>query len=138
MNRDLLNKIIYLVGTIGVFVSGLIFNVCSDLILKTASTWLFGSIVIAFGSGVCAILSDNFREKVKVSLSLKGVAIFLALGFVVFLVLYLMLVIFAFDSNRDKAYGVLITVISLVVAVISLAAQSADLGLSVKRIKDGE
>lgn len=138
MNKDLLNKIVYLVGMIGVFVSGLVYNVSSDLILKTPSTWLFGSIIIAFGSGVCAILSDNYKEKFKVHIALKSVAVGLALGFVVFLVLYLTLVIFAFDSKRDRAFGLLISVISLVLSVISLAALSADLGLTIKKIKSGE
>lgn len=138
MNKDLLSKISYLVGTVGVFVSGLIYNIGSDLLLKTASTWLFGSIVIAFGSGVCAILSDNFKEKIKVCLSLKGVAVGLALGFVVFLVLYLSLVIPTFERKRDIAYGMIITILSLVLTVISLGAQSADLGLTIKRIKEGE
>lgn len=138
MNNDLLKKIIYLVGTIGVFVSGLVYNICSDLILKTASTWLFGSIVIAFGSGVCAILSDNFKEKNKICLSLKGVAVGLVLGFVVFLILYLSLAIPAFETKREKVYGTVITVVSIVLSVISLGAQATDLGFTVKRIKDGE
>lgn len=138
MNKDLLKKIIYLVGTIGIFVSGLVYNICSDLILKTASTWLFGSIVIAFGSGVCAILSDNFKEKAKICLSLKGVAVGLALGFVIFLILYLVLAVFAFETKREKVYGMVITVISIVLSVISLGAQATDLGFTIQKIKNDE
>ena len=83
-------------------------------------------------------MSTTVKEKNKICLSLKGVAVGLVFGFVVFLVLYLSLAIPAFETKREKVYGTVITVVSIVLSVISLGAQATDLGFTIKRIKDGE
>lgn len=138
MSRDLLKKIMYFVGTIGAFVAGGVFNILSDIILKTASTWLFLSIIIAFGSGICAVFSDSFKEKAKVCIILKSIATGLALCFVIFLVLYLTLVVSAFETKKEVAFGMIITVTSIVLSVITLAAQTADLAFTIQKVKNDE
>lgn len=139
MNKDLLKKITYLTGTIGIFVAGLVYILCADLITKTASTWLFGAILFSFGSGACAILSDKFKDSHKVFFTLKGLAIGLALGFIVYLIIYQVVAVPQLDEDFGYViYGTIIDIITIVISVLALGALGTDLGFSIVGVKSDE
>lgn len=86
LNKELLTKLSFFIGVIGIFLTGLLFSILGDLLLSAASYWMIGGILLTFGSGVCLVLSDLFREKRIVKWVLLGLAIALAIAFIGFMV----------------------------------------------------
>lgn len=136
MNKDLIKQIAFLGGTIVIFVAGLIYNICGDLVIGAASTWLFGSILLAFGSGICAVFSDRCKEKPKAYFALKGIAVGLAVGFIVLLIVFQAVVVPGLTMQKDRDAATAVDVVSIVVSVVALAALILDLVLSVLDVKD--
>lgn len=82
IDKELLTKLIFFVGVAMVFIVGVLFSVLCDLKLKAGSSWLIGGILLTFGSGACAVLSETFREKPIVKWIMKGLAVAMAAAFI--------------------------------------------------------
>lgn len=74
----------------GVFVMSacVIYVFSSDLFATNTSFWLLGGSLLGFGAGILALLSEVKKEDKILVFSLKGGAIFLMVGFVVFLAMF--------------------------------------------------
>ena len=71
----------------------------TDLYLSNSSVYLLLGIILALSGSICFILADNFKEKLKVFYILKGIGIFMSVGFIIFLFLFMKTELFA-----QKAY----------------------------------
>ena len=91
MNRTLIKNITFYIGVGVVFLAGLLYILLADIVINTQSLWLMIAILLSFGSAICAMVADNFKEKHKVMYTLKGVAIGLAVTFIVFLLTYMLI-----------------------------------------------
>lgn len=131
MSKDNMRKVFYFIGMIGAFIAGLAYVMLCDMLIKTVSTWLFLSVLLSLGSGICCILSDVYKEKRKVEIAMKAVAIGLAVMFIGFLFFYRFGPLSVFEKNRDKGLSLIIVVISLVITLIAIAGQVGDLILTI-------
>lgn len=86
MDKELLKKIPFILGVGLAFITGLLFTILGDLVLKSSSPWLIGGVLLAFGSVACLVLSENFKEKKALFWTLKGIALALALAFIGYMV----------------------------------------------------
>ncbi|MCM1195083.1 MAG: hypothetical protein NC099_03650 [Corallococcus sp.] len=150
MNKPLIKNIMFYVGVAAIFAAGMLYVLLADWMLTTQSLWLMLAILLSVGSAVCAVLSERFKEKPKALYALKGVAIGLAVCLVAFFAIYLSIALapareissdassivksFAIKSvagsKRNTVYTLIVFIIVIVFAVISLAAQIADLVLT--------
>ncbi len=158
MNRTLIKNITFYIGVGVVFLAGLLYILLADIVINTQSLWLMIAILLSFGSAICAMVADNFKEKYKVMYTLKGVAIGLAVTFIVFLLTY-MLISFSpakeMDGNassfvnsfaikrvelksssgkfvKEGVKTMMVYVVTMVITAIGLAAQICNLILTVK------
>lgn len=158
MIKPLIKKISFYVGVGLVFAAGLLYILLADILINTQSLWLMLSVLFAFGSAVCAVLSERYRGSGKALYVLKGVAVALAVCFIGIL-LMIMLISFSpakeipegqkvsafvqsFTIRRVQLRGetgkylkdgyktMLVYVICMVVAFLGLAAQVTELALS--------
>lgn len=88
MNKPLLRKITSLVGGLAIAAATLIFALVGDLVMKVGSAALIVLMITGLGSAVCFFLAENYLEKPKTYYILKGMAILLAVIFILFLVLF--------------------------------------------------
>lgn len=153
MNKPLVKNIFFTIGCIALFVAGLFYVVAADLLITTQSIWLMLAIILSFSSSIFALLSNYFRESRRKSFTFKGLAIGLAVAFIVFLMTYLLVslspekeltdssFINSFmikrvaDSLKDTVYTLIVIIVTAVLSVIGLAGQVTDLVLAAK-IKD--
>lgn len=131
-NDYLLKKIIYFVGVISIFVTGLLFVLLCDVKLSCESTWLVGAIFLAFGGGVFAVLSAVFKEKLVLKYLFRGFAVALGLGFIGFLVGFYLnkASAFAFEKPKREA-NFAIFVVMMILSILTSICQIADLILEV-------
>ena len=88
MLKQLFKNVSFYASCLVVFLAGLIYVLLSDVYLGNTAGWLFISILLSFGSGICFVLGETFKEKRWLTFVLKGVAIALAIGFIVFLYMF--------------------------------------------------
>lgn len=88
MSKELLKKISFFASAGFAFVVGLLFILLGDLVLKSGSDWLIGGILITFGSAVCIVLAESYKEKKVVSWVLQGIALALMIAFIGYLIGY--------------------------------------------------
>ena len=105
-------------------VTGLIFVLITDLYLKgldKPSLYLLLSIILAFTGSICFLLSDNFKDKIKLLYILKGIGVAFSIGFVVFLLVFLGKTV---NSNVRIIYIVdmCIAIIATILQVLNLLA----------------
>ena len=136
MSRDNLKRTFYLIGMIGAFVAGLVFVLLCDILIGTVSTWLFVSILFSLGSGICAMLSETFKEKRRLFVALKGLSIGLAVAFIGFLLMFRFLPLIPLETNKAKGLSLIITIVCLAVTAICVVGQVVDLVLSVTNKED--
>lgn len=131
MSKELLKKLSFSIGGVAIFVAGLIFAVMGDLSVKSSSFWLIGGILLTFGSGVCVVLGDIFKEKPTVMWVMKGVALGLAVAYIGFMVGFN---ISTANANSTKpeilTANTVLLVLTLVFTVIAIAAQTLDVVLT--------
>ena len=95
MNKGLLKNLTFFIGGIALLVTGLLYVLITDLYLSNTSVYLLLGIILALSGSICFILSDSFKGKLKVFYILKGIGIFMSIGFIVFLFLYMKTDLFA-------------------------------------------
>lgn len=136
MSKDNLKKTFYWLGMAGAFVAGLAFVLLCDIVIKIGSMWLFASILLSLGSGICEMLSETFREKRKTCIALKGAALGLAIAFIGFLPFFRFGPLISFETNREKGLSLIITIICVAITLVALVGQIGDLALTVKNKED--
>jgi len=162
VNKTVIKNISFYIGVGLVFVSGLLYVLLADIVINTQSLWLMIAIVFAFGSAVCEMISDNYREKKKIMYTLKGIAMGLALCFIGIL-LMIMLISFSpakitDESNasafvrsfaiarvqlrgetgkylKDGFKTMIVYLVSIIIAFLGFAAQTVNLAMTAT-IKD--
>ena len=77
MFNKISKQITYYVGGFAIILSGLLYLVMTDLAFGNTSIWLLSVAVCAFGSGICMLLSANFKEKIVPYYILKGISVLL-------------------------------------------------------------
>lgn len=82
--KTLIRNISMIVGIAAVAAVGIFFILFADLYLKAISTELFLGIFFPLASIVCLILAESFKHKPMVFYILKGAAVALAIGFIVY------------------------------------------------------
>ena len=90
---ELPQKITLYVGALTMFVAAVFFMLMSDLAFNNTSSRLIVAVLLSFGSAILFFLSASYSEKPKIMFLLKGIGVALAVGFVLYLHLFL-----AFDS----------------------------------------
>lgn len=150
MNKPLVKNIFFAIGCIALFVAGLFYVLAADLLITTQSVWLMLAILLSFASSILALLSSYHKEKRRRSLTFKGVGIGLAVLFIVFLAVYLVVsmsperdpsksnFINSFmikrvgDSLEDTVYTLIVIITTIALSVIGLAGQVVDLIFTAK------
>ena len=82
---DKTRSISFIVGATLLAVVGIVFLVLSDLGLKNKAVWLLVSVLLSFGSSIVCFFSETVKDKPKLVYLLKGIALALAIGFIVYL-----------------------------------------------------
>ena len=77
MFNKISKQITYYVGGFAIILSGLLYLVMTDLAFGNTSIWLLSVAVCDFGSGICMLLSANFKEKIVPYYILKGISVLL-------------------------------------------------------------
>ena len=124
MNKKLIKNLSFSIGGVSILVTGLIFVLITDLYLKgldKPSLYLLLSIILAFTGSICFLLSDNFKDKIKLLYILKGIGVAFSIGFVVFLLVFLGKTV---NSNVRIIYIVdmCIAIIATILQVVNLLA----------------
>ncbi len=145
MSKSLLNNISFIVAIVGSALAGLFYVMVADLTLGLGAMWLFIAIVLAFGSVVCNVLSDNYKEQRKTMYILKGVATVLMVVFVSYMFVYMtnglkgvaegLFAIKKYASAEKKFYCSLVTIGSVVLGAISVVGSTLNIILTTQ-IKD--
>ena len=124
MNKKLIKNLSFSIGGVSIMVTGLIFVLITDLYLKgldKPSLYLLLNIILAFTGSICFLLSDNFKDKIKLLYILKGIGVAFSIGFVVFLLVFLGKTV---NSNVRIIYIVdmCIAIIATILQVVNLLA----------------
>ena len=142
---DKTRSISFIVGATLLAVVGIVFLVLSDLGLKNKAVWLLVSVLLSFGSSIVCFFSETVKDKPKLVYLLKGIALALAIGFIVYLYLFFQSEIcttikashkFAMyvGSKRVEISRLdiknLTQVISFVLGYAGVAIQAANIGLN--------
>lgn len=99
MIKPLIKTISFYVGVGLIFLSGLLYILLADIVINTQSLWLMLAMLFAFGSAICLMISDNFKDgHKKFMYSLKGIAIGLGVCFVGVL---LMIMLISFSPAKE-------------------------------------
>lgn len=85
----LFKNISFLVGGILIMVTGLVYVLVTDMYLGNSSNYLLLGIVLAFSGSICFILSNSFKNKLKLFYILRGIGILMSIGFIIFLFAYM-------------------------------------------------
>lgn len=130
---SLSKKISFYIGALAMFFVGVVYMLMSDLTFNNTSDRLIISVVLSFGSAILFFLSASFNEKPKIMFLLKGIALALAVGFIVYIHLfqvsdYFLGVLKDFKNAgkakaKELAASQATIVIALVVGYISLVGQ---------------
>ena len=117
--QSLLKGIACAVGGLAVIAGGLFYLLVSDLYLLNSSQWLFYGSVCAFGAGLACLLSEGLRRKHTWFYVVKGIAIAVAILFVV--------VAFAYKGHCDvasvvKIKGFTTAKVNSIVSLVSLVS----------------
>ena len=153
MNKPLIKNIFYYIGCISLFAAGLFYVLAADLMLTTQSIWLMIAIILSFSSSVFAVLSETYREKKALSYSFKGLAMGIAVAFITYLVVYLLIALspertpgpngfssfeqsFMIkrirDSKKDTVFTLIVMIITSVISLIGVVGQVTELIMTVK------
>lgn len=103
--KALIKNISMIVGIAVVAVFGLFFILFGDLFLGATSGVLFLGIFFPLASIVFFVLSESFKHKQIMFYVFKGLAIALAIGFVVYVFYFMSTAASYADSKVYKAYG---------------------------------
>ncbi len=103
----LVQKIAFTVGLAAVFAAGLLYIILGEVVFGEnpgiQSIWLMIAIILTFGSAGSMILSTTKKEQKVAMFVWKGVAIVLAICFIVFLVIYFNIAAYGEPLNLDEA-----------------------------------
>ena len=93
MNKErvigLFKNISFLIGGIIIMVTGLVYVLVTDMYLGNSSNYLLLGIVLAFSGSICFILSNSFKNKVKVFYILRAIGLLMSIGFIIYLFAYM-------------------------------------------------
>lgn len=85
MNKNLIKNILFYIGTFAMFLAGVLFVIMSDLSIKNTSDRLIVSVLFSFGSAIAFFLANSLADKPKAMYVVKGIALALAVAFVVYI-----------------------------------------------------
>ena len=156
MKKSLLKNLSFFIGGITLLVTGLMYVLITDLYLSNSSVYLLLGIILALSGSICFILSESFRDKIKVFYILKGIGIFMSIGFIVFLFLFMKTEIFGtntyfklFKKYQGRTIWFLsrkfqssdtqqivcsikpIYIVNIVLAITAVLIQGANLGMNI-------
>ncbi len=105
MNKNLIKNITFALGGLIIATAVLIFALVGDLVLKIGSLYLIILIITGLGSSIFFMFSSKFRDEPKKMLTVKLIAIGLAILFLVafFFLFYLTTLANASDVYDDKS-----------------------------------
>lgn len=105
MNKNLIKNITFALGGLIIATAVLIFALVGDLVLKIGSLYLIILIITGLGSSIFFMFSSKFRDEPKKMLTVKLIAIGLAILFLVafFFLFYLTTLANASDVYDDQS-----------------------------------
>lgn len=105
MNKNLIKNITFALGGLIIATAVLVFALVGDLVLKIGSLYLIILIITGLGSSIFFMFSSKFRDEPKKMLTVKLVAIGLAILFLVafFFLFYLTTLANASDVYDDQS-----------------------------------
>ena len=162
MHKQLIKNITFYLGVGIVFLAGILYILLADIVVNTQSLWLMLAILLSLGSAVCVVVAETYREKRMRMITLKSIGLGIAVCFVVFLLVYMLVsfspakelgenaskivesfsikrVQFRSESGKFIKEGVntmMLYVICMALTVIGIAAQVWNLILTVKENAD--
>lgn len=123
MNKLLVKQISLFSGGGLVFLAGLFYVLMTDLKMKNSATWLFIGVILALGSSILFLLSENAKEKNVPYLIMKASSVLLAIGFVVFL--------FAFKhtdvATSKLALANVIVIVDVILTILGIVLQGVNI-----------
>lgn len=123
MNKLLVKQISLFSGGGLVFLAGLFYVLMTDLKMKNSATWLFIGVILALGSSILFLLSENAKEKKVPYLIMKASSVLLAIGFVVFL--------FAFKhtdvATSKLALANVIVIVDVILTILGIVLQGVNI-----------
>ena len=102
MNKQLIRNITFYIGVGLVFAAGIIYILLSDIVVNTQSLWLMLSILLSLGSAICFVVAETFKEKRIRSITLRSVGLGLAVLFIAFLLMYMLI---SFSPAKEVVEG---------------------------------
>lgn len=105
MNKNLIKNITFALGGLIIATAVLVFALVGDLVLKIGSLYLIILIITGLGSSIFFMFSSKFRDEPKKMLTVKLIAIGLAILFLVafFFLFYLTTLANASDVYDDQS-----------------------------------
>lgn len=143
-NNIRIRSLTNLIGIALMFVAGLAFVLFVDLKAKIQagsnnivpiSNWLFMCIIFSLGGGIFYFFGDTMKNKKVLTLILKGIGLVLAIGFIVYIFVFLnwvttsdIIKVEAIGATKSTAYaslvitilGVLTLIINYILSIIFL------------------
>lgn len=95
-------------GGVFIMVACVIYIFATDLFATNTASWLIVGAIIGFGAGAVSLLSELNKENKILTFSLKGVALLLMIGFVVFLAIFQKSSIITSLDETDKFLSLII------------------------------
>lgn len=84
----LAKNISFYIGALAMFFVGVFYMLMSDLTFYNTSDRLIISVLLSFGSAILFFLSASFNEKPKIMYLFKGLALAMAVGFIIYVHLF--------------------------------------------------
>lgn len=162
MNKPLIKNITFYVGMGLIFAAGIIYVLLADIVVNTQSLWIMLAMLLSFGSAICGVLAENFKERRTKMIVLKSVAVGLAVLFIAFLLMYMLISISPDPGIRDGAgsfeksfaikhveivaasgkfikegvFTLIVYIVSMALALFSVVALTWNLIMSIKYIDE--
>ena len=148
MAKTLSKNITFYIGALTMFFVGVFYMLASDLAFNNNAFDLIVAVLLSFGSAILFFLSASFNEKPVIMFVFKGIALALAIGFVIYIHCYQSGFSFGYLADPEKvpnypsildtfrkggaskagklAMTQATVIITIVLSYVSIAAQAAN------------
>lgn len=128
MNKLLVKSVSLFGGGIMTFIAGIFYVLMTDLKLGNKATWLFIGVILALGSSILFLLSENAKEKMVPYLIMKASSVLLAIGFVVFLFAFKHTDVVTSITADDKiALANVIVIVDVILTILGIVLQGVNI-----------